>query len=219
MDTPGSDKNEFSAPTKATRTIAVAVCWWIALFVLLLALTVESHFSAPRQMRPIVAGLAAVTVGIGFFLAFGRRPPTGSLVGLRRFNTVMLWLVVAAVAAYALVPRAGPGAREVGAPKPLSVKPGVDEERLGTASRRTFTVEGMVCQSCVQTVTEALLGVPGVLAAEVELESGRAVVSSAGDASPPDTSLVNAIVTAGYKARRTAGGDGAGTDRAEEKDD
>ena len=72
----------------------------------------------------------------------------------------------------------------------------------------------MVCQSCVETVTEALLAVPGVLVVDVELEGGRAVVSSA-----PDTALVNAVVAAGYKAWPRTSGEGDMTETTKGSDD
>lgn len=41
---------------------------------------------------------------------------------------------------------------------------------------RVFRVEGMTCEHCVRAVTKALLGVPGVQSAEVELSPGTARV-------------------------------------------
>lgn len=207
------------AAPKATATIAAAACWWIALFLLLVALTVDSLASAPDLLRLIVVGLAAVALAVGFFLVYARRPAPGTLVGLRRFNVVMMWLVAAGVAAYAVVPGGRQAPRPVASPALVTVNPGVDEAQLASASKRTFTVRGMVCQSCVETVTQALLGVPGVLAADVELSSGTAVVSSSGDTVPPDTALVSAVVKAGYKAWRNSGGDGDGGERGKDGDD
>jgi copper chaperone CopZ len=219
MDALDNDKSGSSAAPKATSTIAAAICWWIALFLLLVALTVESLSSAPGRLRLIVVGLAAGALGVGFFLAYARRPATRSFVGLRRFNAVMLWLVALGIAAYALVPRGGATTGAVAPSDPVTVKPGVDEAQLAAASKRTFVVRGMVCQSCVETVTEALLGVPGVLAADVELEGGWAVVSSAPDAIPPDTALVNAVVAAGYKAWPRAHDESDGTEQTKVSDD
>jgi len=219
VDAPDLNKSGFSAAPKATSTVAAAACWWIALFLLLVAFTVESLSSAPGRLRLFVAVLAAAVLGIGFFFAYARRPATRSFVGLRRFNAVMMWLVAAGVAAYALVPRGNSANKAVTPPEVVAVKPGVNEAQLAIASKRTLTVRGMVCQSCVATVTEALLAVPGVLAADVELESGRAVVSSAPDAPPPDTALVTAVVAAGYKAWPRASGEGDLTEQTKGSDD
>jgi copper chaperone CopZ len=61
----------------------------------------------------------------------------------------------------------------------------------------TWTVRGMTCGHCVASVTEELEAVPGVLDADVTLETGRVVVSSheplAGDA------VAAAVEEAGYE--------------------
>jgi copper chaperone CopZ len=199
---------------KPTRMLAAASCWWIALFVLLVAVTLESLSTAPGTLRLVVVLLAAGVLAVGFVLFYGRRPAPGVFVGLRRFNAVMLWMVAVGVAAYALAPREGPKSPAMTPKEMMSFKPGVDEAQLAGASKRTLGIGGMVCQSCVETVTAALLGVPGVLSADVELESGRAVVSSAADAAPADTTLITAVEAAGYKAWPLAGGEVDSTGRA-----
>jgi copper chaperone CopZ len=57
-------------------------------------------------------------------------------------------------------------------------------------------VTGMSCQHCVGAVTQALEGVPGVSAVQVDLESGAARVQ--GDADPQ--ALIQSIRDAGYGA-------------------
>lgn len=59
---------------------------------------------------------------------------------------------------------------------------------------RTLAITGMTCGHCQQAVTKALLGVPGVTGARVELAGGRAVVD--GDA--PLEALTAAVEDAGY---------------------
>ena len=60
----------------------------------------------------------------------------------------------------------------------------------------TFTVTGMTCGHCVASVTEEVSEVSGVTDVQVDLESGRMVVT--GDA---DASAVQAAVSeAGYEA-------------------
>jgi len=59
----------------------------------------------------------------------------------------------------------------------------------------TYDVKGMTCAHCVSSVTEEISEVEGVSAVEVDLESGRAVVT--GD---PDVEAVKAAVAeAGYE--------------------
>ncbi|WP_418283831.1 heavy-metal-associated domain-containing protein [Halorubrum sp. DTA46] len=61
---------------------------------------------------------------------------------------------------------------------------------------QTITVEGMSCEHCEQSVTEALEGVTGVTSASADRESESATVE--GDA---DTdALVSAVSEAGYDA-------------------
>lgn len=57
-------------------------------------------------------------------------------------------------------------------------------------------VSGMSCGHCQSSVTKALKNVPGVQDAQVDLQSGRALVQ--GDAAPE--TLVNAVVEEGYGA-------------------
>ena len=65
------------------------------------------------------------------------------------------------------------------------------------SGRTALTVTGMTCATCVRVVTNALSRVPGVESAEVDLETGRAVV--AGAAHPE--ALVATVEKAGYDAR------------------
>jgi copper chaperone len=45
-------------------------------------------------------------------------------------------------------------------------------------STETYTVTGMTCGHCVSSVTEEVSELPGVTDVQVELESGRVVVTS-----------------------------------------
>ena len=65
--------------------------------------------------------------------------------------------------------------------------------------RRELVVTGMTCASCVASVEDALRGVAGVRAADVNLATERARVEL-DPARAPDSSLVRAIERAGYGA-------------------
>jgi copper chaperone CopZ len=67
-------------------------------------------------------------------------------------------------------------------------------EGSGTA---VLSIFGMTCDGCVNTVKRILSRVPGVHRAEVELASGRAVVT--GEARPE--ALLTAVQGAGYGAQ------------------
>lgn len=59
-------------------------------------------------------------------------------------------------------------------------------------------IEGMTCGHCVQHVKTALLGVPGVQGAEVDLKGGSAQVTGQADPS----ALIAAVEEEGFQASR-----------------
>ena len=63
---------------------------------------------------------------------------------------------------------------------------------------KTLKVEGMMCPHCEARVKEILLGIDGVVSADVSHKEGRAVVTSESEI---DTEvLISAVTGAGYKA-------------------
>jgi copper chaperone CopZ len=196
--------------------LVAAACWWIPLFLLFIALTIESLASSPERFRLFIVAVAAVMLSFGFFLVYTKRPRGSSYRGLWRFNVVMTWVVAAGLVAFAASPpQTGQRPPEVGVVD--GVAPGVSPERLAGAAKKRFAVKGMVCQSCVETVTEALLGVPGVLAADVELEGESATVSLDASSAPADSTLVAAVVEAGYRAWPIGSEDEAVMDEREDR--
>ena len=76
---------------------------------------------------------------------------------------------------------------------------------------RDFAITGMRCASCAGRVERALLGVPGVIAADVNLASERARLRVLAGA-VPDEALIAAVRRAGYDAApMQAGPDDAAT--------
>ena len=67
-----------------------------------------------------------------------------------------------------------------------------------------LAVTGMSCDACVRHVTKALLKVPGVTGARVDLAAGRAEVEH--DAAIDGQRLVEAVTKAGYGASVRPGG-------------
>jgi copper chaperone CopZ len=59
-----------------------------------------------------------------------------------------------------------------------------------------FTVAGMTCGHCVQSVTEEVSEVPGVVSVNVVLDTGALTVT--GDADP--AAVLAAVAEAGYQA-------------------
>ena len=67
-------------------------------------------------------------------------------------------------------------------------------------STREFTVTGMTCGHCVQSVTEEVGEVPGVVDVRVVLETGSLTVT--GDVEP--AAVLAAVAEAGYRATEVA---------------
>ncbi len=84
-----------------------------------------------------------------------------------------------------------------GAPKAESKAGG--DSTVATASRE-FAIEGMMCQGCVDAITDALTKIPGVKSAKVSLDQKRAVVVAA-PSDVPNDKILAAITAAGYKGR------------------
>ncbi len=55
----------------------------------------------------------------------------------------------------------------------------------------------MTCENCVRHATQALLGVPGVESAEVDLATGSATISTVGE--PPREAIAAALADEGYE--------------------
>ncbi len=63
--------------------------------------------------------------------------------------------------------------------------------------KTNLTITGMTCGNCVKHARQALLSVPGVTEAEVDLATGKAIVThEAADTA----SLIAAVVEEGYEA-------------------
>ena len=92
------------------------------------------------------------------------------------------------------------GANNCGASRSVSDQQDIKE--VPSMVPREFTVEGMACQGCADTITSVLIRIPGVQSARVSFEDKRAVVSA--DASQvPTEKIVAAIAAAGYKGKPT----------------
>ena len=66
-------------------------------------------------------------------------------------------------------------------------------------STKNYSVEGMTCEHCVASVQEEVTEVPGTQGVEVELESGRLVVTGEGFS---DHAIAAAVERAGYKIQQ-----------------
>jgi copper chaperone len=69
---------------------------------------------------------------------------------------------------------------------------------MSTGSQRTYVVDGMSCQHCSATISDAVQRVPGVSRAQVDLDRGTVTVRGAG---ADDAAVRAAIDQAGYQVR------------------
>ena len=191
-------------------SLAAAACWWVPLALMLVTVAIADLTSSPQLLRLLFVASAAAMLIVGFYLVYvstANHPARG----LRRINTAMMWITAVGVAVFAIT--SGPGSSGRKAPVVIA---GPAPAELARAQRLTMTVKGMVCQGCVETITEALLAVPGVLDADVDLEGARAVVLLDPDRTPADSALVNTVVRAGYNAWPERDGKETATDTNED---
>jgi copper ion binding protein len=64
-------------------------------------------------------------------------------------------------------------------------------------AENTYTVQGMTCGHCVNSVTEEVGAVAGVRQVDVDLPTGRLTVSS--DVDVPEADIRAAVEEAGYQ--------------------
>ncbi|WP_213455530.1 heavy-metal-associated domain-containing protein [Rhizomonospora bruguierae] len=64
---------------------------------------------------------------------------------------------------------------------------------------KTYTVTGMTCAHCVNSVSSEIRGIPGVTEVRVDLSSGAVTVTS--DAPVDDAAVIAAVDEAGYQVR------------------
>ncbi len=69
---------------------------------------------------------------------------------------------------------------------------------VGGKQEQSFSVEGMTCQHCVQSVKKAVSALSGVSLVEVNLEAKKVTVLS-DDGKVPRQAIVRAIEEAGYE--------------------
>jgi Cu+-exporting ATPase len=83
--------------------------------------------------------------------------------------------------------------------QPQAIAEAIDDAGYAPRLReRTLSIKGMTCASCTSRVEKALLRIPGVMAASVNLATEQAGLKLLGDV--PDAALIGAVEDAGYEA-------------------
>ena len=159
-----------------------------------------------EPIRAYFLGVAAVLLALGFYYSYFRKqkcaPGEACEVprpGLRRFNRSMLWIGTVAVVALAFFPSYA-GSLVAGETSAV-----IEAKRAGL-EEMSLDIEGMTCEGCATNVEKALNEVPGVRAASVVYEDGKARVFVEPPSPPSHKALVEAVEKAGYKASVGRGG-------------
>lgn len=172
-----------------TAAIAASACCLIPAALALLGVSGAGFAAkfAPYRLHFLVA--TGVALAIGFWFAY--RPQKGDCgcgtPGSRKAARVGLWIttvLTVALAAYPLLGNrnASAGSSEADAKASLSLN-----------------VIGMDCKECTSTIANAIKKIPGVVSANVDFESGNAVVRYDGRDGMAD-SAIKAVEKSGYRA-------------------
>lgn len=185
-----------SADNRAERAsiggaVAAAVlssaCCWLPLLLLAFGASAAGVSAFFERWRPVLAAVAIVTLGIGFYLVYFRRakcaddacgtaacaPRSGRG---RVLTQVMLWFAAVLVGAFVLFPRyAGVVARAVYGDSPAATTAPSDASLVV----QRYTVEGMTCEACAVTLQADLLKIDGVAAATVDYATKSARIETA----------------------------------------
>lgn len=182
--------------------VVASACCWLPLLTLALGLGGGAAAAAFQRWRPITLPLTFLLLALAWFLAL-RRPgagtcstgacaPTGARRSRSRLGLLGLVTLLALAAAFFPELEAGwyGGARD----QRVESAPG---------ARLEFEIRGMTCEGCAASVARAIRETEGVEAADVSLETERAVVRLAPDAQAAKTidAIVEAVRRAGYEAR------------------
>lgn len=194
-----------------TAAVLSSACCWLPLLLLAFGASAAGVSAFFERWRPLLATVAIVMLGIGFYLVYFRRAKcaddacgsTACAPRSRRrsvFTQVMLWFAAALVAAFVLFPRyAGVVARAVYGGSPAAAAAPSDASLIV----QRYTVEGMTCEACAVTLQAELAGIDGVVSTEVDYATKSALVRST-DA-VEDTEVSEAAKRHGYKATPVAG--------------
>lgn len=157
-----------------------------------------------ESLRPYFLGVTALLLALGFYLAYRKPTPavacadatcTSAPTAVRRLAKPFLWIATVVVVALALFPLYG--ARFVS-----TVKHSTPSTALGSEANLAHValkVSGMTCEVCAASVQAALLKLPGVTEAHVDVAGAAAHVRyDPGKISPEQ--LVKAVNTTGFKA-------------------
>jgi len=190
----------WSAVGAVFAALLASACCWVPLLLIAVGGASAGVASLLETYRVWFAIASVAMLGLGFYFVYLRRRPCDDdgcapkSRRSRRISAVILWastpLVVAMIAFPGLIGEIAGGAASA------SVGAANEEEA------QVYSVEGMTCGGCAASIALTLRGVPGVAAAEVSYDEGRATVQPELGGTVTDAAVVAALEAMGYRAAR-----------------
>jgi len=186
--------------------IMASACCWLPLVLLAVGVSGAGIAATLEAYRPILMVVTFGFLGAAFYLTY-RPKKSASGQGccattegedccatnnagrfnMMSMNKIMLWGVTVAAIAFLLFPN------YVGTLFGTGGQATVTENM----HRSVFKIEGMTCDGCATTVSQAISQVSGVLAVDVSYEQKQAVVGT--NAPVQSSAIEDALTKAGYK--------------------
>ena len=180
--------------------VLASACCWLPLALLAFGASAAGVSAAFETARPLFLGVAAVLLGMGFYLNYfrNRRAVACSTCAaprpkLRRFNRATLWVSTVVVLAVALFPKWFPVLM-------AQATPAAAVGSLADAPTVELRVEGMTCEGCAAFIEHTLVMLPGIRSATVVYADGRALVALDPDSPASNEALMTAVERLGYQA-------------------
>lgn len=186
---------------------ASSACCWLPLLLLAFGVSGGAVAATFEAWRPVLLPVTFLLLGFAFYKTY-RGPKVALTTGvtgeaatetaaaccpptarstLKKFSVVMLWVVTAVVLAFTFFPAAV--SKLMADRTPPAAKADLD--------RVFLSVDGMTCSACAATIEHALLRVPGVLTAEVQSDTGEAVLGITQGTTVSEAEISTAVAKAG----------------------
>jgi copper chaperone CopZ len=150
-----------------------------------------------ERFRPLFLIVAAVLLGLGFYLNYFRKERCGPSEAcetpnprLRRMNRAMLWISTVLVVAFTLFPD------YVG--HLFGVQSTAAESTTASTDTWTIAINGMTCAGCEAAVNQSLAEVAGVVHVTASYADEGATITVDSDSPPTRMALAAAVGKAGY---------------------
>jgi copper chaperone CopZ len=195
----------WAVAASVVAAVVASACCWLPLVLLTLGVSSAGAGSAFATLRPYLLAFAAVSLGLGFYLAYRKSTCTpGSTCCTRptRRRLAVLWGSAAFVIAMALFPYYGGTLIYGGATTPANTGP------ISTASSEntsTYPIKGMTCNACAAGLQAQLVQLPGVASASVSYDPSEARITMQ-SGKPDDQAIRDAVQAAGFSVAPTDSG-------------